>query len=136
MRLATFNIWNGRSPGVHRVDLDRLANAIRTLAPDISALQEVDQYQPRSLDAELAAIAAEAMECVDHRFVAALAGSPGGRWVPAGDRDTDRRAHIRERPILPLPGPQLGSAADAGGWPARDPPFSRPPARCRYRRGT
>ena len=85
MRLATFNIWNGRSPGENRVDLDRLSDAIRTLAPDILALQEVDQHQPRSLDADLAAIAAEAMECVDHRFVAALAGPPGGLWVPAGD---------------------------------------------------
>src|SRR3954447_15011170 len=84
MRLATFNIWNGRSPGLPRVDLDRLAHAIRALAPDILALQEVDQYQPRSLDADLASIAAEAMECVDHRFVATLAGSPGGPWVPAG----------------------------------------------------
>src|SRR4051794_11299329 len=85
MRLATFNIWNGRSPGAPRVDLDRVGHAIRTLAPDILALQEVDQYQPRSFDADLAAIAAEAMGCVDHRFVATLAGAPGGLWVPAGD---------------------------------------------------
>src|SRR3954454_13580945 len=86
MRLATFNIWSGRSPGAPRGDLDRLAPAIRALAPDILALQEVDQYQPRSLDADLAAIAAEAMGSVDHRFVATLVGSPGGVWVPSGDR--------------------------------------------------
>jgi endonuclease/exonuclease/phosphatase family metal-dependent hydrolase len=84
MRLATFNI-NGRSPGENRVDLDRLANSIRTLAPDILALQEVDLYLPRSHDADLAAIVAEAMECVDHRFVAALAGTPGARWVEVGE---------------------------------------------------
>jgi endonuclease/exonuclease/phosphatase family metal-dependent hydrolase len=84
MRLATFNI-NGRSPGENKVDLDRLANSIRTLAPDILALQEVDLSLPRSHDADLAAIVAEAMQCVDHRFVAALAGTPGTGWVEAGD---------------------------------------------------
>jgi endonuclease/exonuclease/phosphatase family metal-dependent hydrolase len=84
MRLATFNI-NGRSPGENRVDLDRLANSIRTLVPDILALQEVDLSLPRSHDADLAAIVAEAMQCVDHRFVAALAGTPGTGWVEAGD---------------------------------------------------
>ena len=114
MRLATFNIWNGRSPGEHRVDLDRLANAIRTLAPDILALQEVDQHQPRSLDADLAAIAAEAMECVDHRFVAALAGPPDGLWVPAADGAPTRgptfgnalfsRYPVRRWEVLRMPG--------------------------------
>jgi len=97
MRLVTFNIWNGRSPGVARVDLDRLAHAIRTLAPDILALQEVDQHQPRSLYADLAAIAAEAMGCVDHRFVAALTGSPSGLWAAAGD-------------AAPTTGPAFGNA--------------------------
>jgi len=97
MRLVTFNIWNGRSPGVARVDLNRLAHAIRTLAPDILALQEVDQHQPRSLEADLAGIAAEAMECVDHRYVAALAGTPGGLWAAAGDE-------------APTTGPTFGNA--------------------------
>jgi endonuclease/exonuclease/phosphatase family metal-dependent hydrolase len=96
MRLATFNI-NGRSPGENRVDPDRLANSIRTLAPDILALQEVDLYQPRTRDADLAAIVAEAMECVDHRFVAALVGTPSARWVEAGDG-------------APIPGPAFGNA--------------------------
>jgi endonuclease/exonuclease/phosphatase family metal-dependent hydrolase len=95
MRLATFNI-NGRSPGENRVDPDRLANSIRTLAPDILALQEVDLYQPRSGEADLAAIVADAMECVDHRFVAALAGTPGARWVEADE--------------APIPGPAFGNA--------------------------
>jgi endonuclease/exonuclease/phosphatase family metal-dependent hydrolase len=96
MRLATFNI-NGRSPGENRVDLDRLANSIRTLAPDILALQEVDLYLPRSHDADLAAIVAEAMECVDHRFVAALAGTPRARWVEVGEG-------------APITGPAFGNA--------------------------
>jgi Endonuclease/Exonuclease/phosphatase family len=115
MRLATFNI-NGRSPGENRVDPDRLANSIRTLAPDILALQEVDLYQPRTRDADLAAIVAEVMECVDHRFVAALAGTPGARWVEAGDG-------------APITGPAFGNALFCGCLgPARTSP-SRFPAR-------
>ena len=96
MRLATFNI-HGRFPGENRVDPDRLAHSIRTLAPDILALQEVDLDQPATRHADLAAVVAEAMECVDHRFVAALTSTPGARWVEARDG-------------TPLTGPAFGNA--------------------------
>jgi endonuclease/exonuclease/phosphatase family metal-dependent hydrolase len=96
MRLATFNI-HGRFPGENRVDPDRLATSIRTLAPDILALQEVDLDQSRARDADLAAVVADAMECVDHRFVAALTSTPGARWVEARE----------EAPIM---GPAFGNA--------------------------
>ncbi len=59
--------------------------AIRTLDPDILALQEVDHNQPRSHRADLTAVAAEAMGAGDHRFVAALDGTPGARWVAVTD---------------------------------------------------
>lgn len=85
MRLATFNILNGRSPADGRVDLDRLRTAVSILDPDILALQEVDQNQPRSHRADLTAVAAEAMNAVEHRFVAALDGTPGARWVAITD---------------------------------------------------
>lgn len=81
MRLATFNIWNGRSLDDGRVDPDRLAAAIRHLDPDVLGLQEVDLNQPRSHLADLAAVAADAMGATDHRFVAALDGTPGAQWV-------------------------------------------------------
>jgi endonuclease/exonuclease/phosphatase family metal-dependent hydrolase len=61
MRLATFNLLHGRSITDGAVDLDRLAAAVRTLDPDILALQEVDRDQPRSHLADLTAVAAEAM---------------------------------------------------------------------------
>ena len=84
MRLATFNILHGgRHHDDEHVDSTLLADAVRDLDPDVLALQEVDRNQPRSAHADLTAVAAEAMGAVDHRFVAALAGSPGATWTAA-----------------------------------------------------
>lgn len=77
MRLATFNILHGKSSVNGAVDLDRFAAAVRTLDADILALQEVDLDQPRSRRADLAAVAAEAMDASQHRFVATMEGVPG-----------------------------------------------------------
>jgi len=90
MRVATFNILHGRSPADDRVDLDRYAKAVHSLDADVLALQEVDRNQPRSSGADLTALAAEAMDAVDQRFVAALSGSPGATWIAAtGDEQPD-----------------------------------------------
>ena len=83
MRIATFNILHGRSLDDGRVDVDRLANAVKSLDADVLGLQEVDRDQPRSLGADLTAVAAEAMGAVDSQFVAALSGTPGGTWMAA-----------------------------------------------------
>jgi endonuclease/exonuclease/phosphatase family metal-dependent hydrolase len=83
MRLATFNILHGRSPADGRVDVGRFAGAVRSLDADVLALQEVDLDQPRSQCADLTAVAAEALGAVSHRFVAALAGTPGATWMAA-----------------------------------------------------
>ncbi len=83
MRVATFNILHARSVHDGTVDLDRLRSAVRTLDADILGLQEVDCDQPRSANADLTAVAAEAMGAVSHRFVAALAGTPGATWMAA-----------------------------------------------------
>jgi endonuclease/exonuclease/phosphatase family metal-dependent hydrolase len=83
MRLATFNILHGRSPEDGVVDLDRLRAAVRAIDADVLALQEVDLDQPRSSMADLTAVAAEAMGAISHRFVAALAGTPGATWIAA-----------------------------------------------------
>ncbi|HLN78763.1 MAG TPA: endonuclease/exonuclease/phosphatase family protein, partial [Nocardioidaceae bacterium] len=48
MRVATFNILNGRSPADDRVDIERFATAVKSLDADVLALQEVDRNQPRS----------------------------------------------------------------------------------------
>jgi endonuclease/exonuclease/phosphatase family metal-dependent hydrolase len=83
VRIATFNILHGRSPDDGRVDVDRLAAAVKSLDADVLGLQEVDRDQPRSLGADLTAVASEAMGAVDSQFVAALAGTPGGTWMAA-----------------------------------------------------
>jgi endonuclease/exonuclease/phosphatase family metal-dependent hydrolase len=83
VRIATFNILHGRSMDDGRVDVDRLAAAVKTLDAAVLGLQEVDRDQPRSLGADLTAVAAEAMGAPEHQFVAALHGTPGGTWMAA-----------------------------------------------------
>lgn len=83
MRIATFNILHGRSLDDGEVDVDRLAAAVKSLDADVLGLQEVDRDQPRSMNADLTAVAAEAMGATEHQFVAALAGTPGGTWMAA-----------------------------------------------------
>ncbi len=86
--MATFNLLHGRSPTDGRVDVDRLAEAVRTIDADVLALQEVDHAQPRSGYADLAAVAAEAMGAAAYRFVPALVGTPGGT---SGDAATQEQ---------------------------------------------
>lgn len=94
MRVATFNILHGRSPADDRVDVDRFATAVAALDADVLALQEVDRNQPRSANADLTAVAAEAMGAQEHRFVAALSGSPGATWIAAtGEEQPDAAAY-------------------------------------------
>jgi endonuclease/exonuclease/phosphatase family metal-dependent hydrolase len=87
MRMATFNILHGRSVHDGAVHLDRLVHSIKELDADIVALQEVDLDQPRSGNSDLTAVAAEAMGAVSHRFVAAIAGTPGATWMAATGRE-------------------------------------------------
>ena len=76
LRIATFNILNGRTPQESSVDEARYADAIASLDADVLALQEVDRDQPRSGGADLTAIAADAMGAVEHRFEPVLQGTP------------------------------------------------------------
>jgi endonuclease/exonuclease/phosphatase family metal-dependent hydrolase len=82
MRVAAFNILHGRTVG-DGVNPQRLWDCVRRLDPDVLALQEVDCDQPRSDRTDLTAVAAEAMGAVEHRFVAAVSGTPGATWMAA-----------------------------------------------------
>jgi endonuclease/exonuclease/phosphatase family metal-dependent hydrolase len=94
MRVATFNILHGRCPEDDEVHVDRFARAVAALDADVLALQEVDRNQPRSRNADLTAVAAEAMGAPHHRFVAALSGSPGSTWLAAtGEEQPDDAAY-------------------------------------------
>src|SRR5579875_4183034 len=94
MRMATFNILHGSTAHDAQVDPDRLAECVRQLDADVLALQEVDYDQPRSAMADLTAVAAEAMGAVSHRFVAAIAGTPGATWMAAtGDEQPGTAAY-------------------------------------------
>lgn len=82
MRLATFNLLHGRSPHDGVVRGDRVAAAVAELDADVLGLQEVDRAQPRSGLLDLTAIAAQALGADEHRFVAAVVGTPGQSWAP------------------------------------------------------
>ena len=94
MRLATFNVLHGRALADDVVDADRFAAAVKTLDADVLALQEVDRNQARSAHVDLTAIAADAMGATEQRFVAAMAGTPGGTWSAAtGEEQPDAAAY-------------------------------------------
>lgn len=94
MRVATFNILNGRVPTDQHVDVAGLVQSVRQLDADVLALQEVDRNQHRSDGHDLTALAAEAMGAPEHRFVAALAGNPGATWIAAtGEEQPDSAAY-------------------------------------------
>jgi endonuclease/exonuclease/phosphatase family metal-dependent hydrolase len=94
VRIATFNILHGRSPVDDRVAPDRFVEAVRRLDADVLCLQEVDRNQPRSEHSDLTAAAADAMGAREHRFVAALSGTPGATWLAAtGEEQPDAAAY-------------------------------------------
>ena len=117
VRVATFNILNGRAPNESCVDVERYAAAIASLDADVLGLQEVDRNQPRSGRADLTALAAEAMGAAHHRFEPALWGTPGATWSPVGD----------EQPSTPAYGVALLSRYPVLEWRA----FSLPRIRTR-----
>ena len=90
MRLATFNVLNGRSLSDGRVDIGRLRDAVAGLDVDVLGLQEVDRAQPRSGGHDLTAETAAALGAQYHRFVPAVMGTPGRSWVAAVDGDHER----------------------------------------------
>ena len=123
--MATFNILHGLSLTDGRVDVSRLAAAVRSLDVDVLALQEVDQSQPRSLGADLAAVAADAMGATAYRFVAALIGTPGGVWQAAtGDEPPERpgygiallsRHRVSDWQVVRLPASPMPIPIPSGG---------------------
>lgn len=93
MRLATFNLLHGRSLHDGAVRAERVSAAVAALDADVLALQEVDRGQPRSGLLDLTAVAAQAMGAGEHRFVAAVVGTPGQTWAPWHSAADDTGPH-------------------------------------------
>ena len=87
MRLASFNLLNGRSLRDGSVDPELLHVAGRALDVEVLGVQEVDRDQPRSHRLDQTAALADALGVDGNgwRFAPALIGTPGGTWVPAAD---------------------------------------------------
>ena len=110
MRIATWNILSGRSPGEEAVDEGRFADAVRSLGADLLGLQEVDRAQPRSGNLDLTAVAAEAMGAREWMFAPALTGTPDS-WRGATGREAAGRADVRRRVPQPLPASRPGTSS-------------------------
>jgi endonuclease/exonuclease/phosphatase family metal-dependent hydrolase len=93
VRLATFNVLHGRSLDDGLVSADRFRAAVAAVDADVVGLQEVDLDQPRSGHLDLTALAAEALGAADHRFAAAVVGTPGEAWKAAGFDLLDGEPH-------------------------------------------
>jgi endonuclease/exonuclease/phosphatase family metal-dependent hydrolase len=96
LRVATWNIFAGRTWDGARVDLDLTLAILRRLEADLVVLQEVDRFQPRSHRTDQAGQLAGALG-MEWRYAPALLGTPGspGGWrAPApGDPDPGGTAY-------------------------------------------
>jgi len=115
LRLATFNILHGRSLTDGQVDPARLAGAAAQLDADVLGIQEVDCGQERTGFLDQTAHVAQALGALEHRFVAALTGLPGGEWRPA----------LEDAPTLPAYGVGLVSRRPVRAWHVLRLPASR-----------
>jgi endonuclease/exonuclease/phosphatase family metal-dependent hydrolase len=96
LRVATWNIFAGKTWDGSRVDLDLILATLRRLDADLVAVQEVDRCQPRSSGTDQARQLGEALD-MTWRYAPALLGTPGGPdgWrAPApGDADPGGTAY-------------------------------------------
>jgi endonuclease/exonuclease/phosphatase family metal-dependent hydrolase len=118
LRVATWNIFGGRTWDGGRVDLDLTLAVLRRLDADLVAVQEVDREQARSGGADQARVLGEALG-MEWRYAPALLGTPGnpnGWRAPApGDADPGGTAYgIALLSRLPLEGTETVLLPQAG----------------------
>jgi len=121
LRLASVNLFSGRSLRDGLVDHDRVTSGLAALDADVVALQEVDRGQARSGGADQTAVAAAALgDGTAHRFVPLVAGTPG---EPGWTRLRDRAAQPPARGVVARAGAGAAARAlaDAGPDPAAPP---------------
>ena len=64
-----------------------LPSAIKKIAPQVLAVQEVDHFLPRSNSVNQIQEIAKAMKAVDWAFAPAITGTPGEKWRALNDSD-------------------------------------------------
>jgi hypothetical protein len=64
-----------------------LPSAIKKIAPQVLAVQEVDHFLPRSNSVNQIQEIAKAMKAVDWAFAPAIIGTPGEKWRALKDSD-------------------------------------------------
>ena len=64
-----------------------LPSAIKKIAPEVLAIQEVDHFLPRSYSVNQVQEIAKAMKAVDWAFAPAIIGTPGEKWRALNDSD-------------------------------------------------
>ena len=96
LKVATWNIFGGRTWDGARVDLDLTVAVLRRLDADLVAVQEVDRDQARSHGADQAQLLGQALG-MDWRYAPALLGTPGSpdgwRAPVPGDADPGGTAY-------------------------------------------
>jgi endonuclease/exonuclease/phosphatase family metal-dependent hydrolase len=118
LRVATWNIFGGRTWDGRRVDLELTLAVLRRLDADLVAVQEVDREQARSGGADQARLLGEALG-MEWRYAPALLGTPGNPngWRPPapGDADPGGTAYgIALLSRLPLEGTETVLLPQAG----------------------
>jgi endonuclease/exonuclease/phosphatase family metal-dependent hydrolase len=90
LRVATWNIFGGRTWDGATVDLDLTLATLRRLDADLVAIQEVDRDQPRSNRADQARLLGGALG-MEWRYAPALLGTPGSPdgWRGPAPADPD-----------------------------------------------
>lgn len=105
LRVVSFNIRSARGP--HGVDLDRVVEELRAVAPDVVLLQEVDRFRARSGRSDQAAYVAKALG-MGHVFAPMVTRAPataGGRREEYGIATLTRHPFSTYRVThLPRPG--------------------------------
>jgi endonuclease/exonuclease/phosphatase family metal-dependent hydrolase len=126
LRLASVNLFSGRSLRDGLVDHDRVGTALAELDAHVLALQEVDRFQPRSGRVDQAVLAAEATGAREYRFVPLVEGTPGvPGWRPGARHPEPVDVH----PDGPSYGIALASRHPVRSWHVLhlDPPPGRWP---------
>jgi endonuclease/exonuclease/phosphatase family metal-dependent hydrolase len=108
LRVASVNLFSGRSVRDGRIDHDRVSTGIAELDADVLALQEVDRGQPRSGGADQTELVATAAGAAERRFLPLVAGAPG---EPGWQGVTDGAA-----PAGPSYGIALVSRREVTAW--------------------